>query len=44
MLILLLIKLGTSGEEIGVALKVHPSRVTQLIPLSKIKRIRFQRQ
>lgn len=41
LLVLLLLKLGATSEEIGLALGVHPSRVRQIIPGRKIKKIRF---
>ena len=39
LLILLLVKLGSTSEEIGAALGVHHSRVRQLVPTGRIKRI-----
>jgi len=39
LLILLLVKLGSTSEEIGAALGVHHSRVRQLVPTSKVKKI-----
>lgn len=41
LLVLLLLKLGATSEEIGLALGVDPSRVRQMIPGRKIKKIRF---
>lgn len=41
LLILLLIKVGSSSEELGAALKVHPSRVRQLVPSKKVTKINF---
>ena len=40
LLIVLLLKLGASSEEIGPALGVHPSRVRQMVPVSKIRKIK----
>jgi hypothetical protein len=39
LLILLLVKLGSTSEEIGSALGVHHSRVRQMVPTGKIKRL-----
>jgi len=39
LLILLLVKLGSTSEEIGSALGVHHSRVRQMVPTAKIKRL-----
>lgn len=39
LLILLLVKLGSSSEEIGSALGVHHSRVRQIVPTGKIKKL-----
>ena len=39
LLILLLVKLGATSEEIGSALGVHHSRVRQLVPTSRVKKI-----
>ena len=39
LLILLLLKLGSTSEEIALALGVDSSRVRQMIPARKIKRI-----
>jgi len=39
LLILLLVKLGSTSDEISAALGVHPSRVRQLVPTSKVKKI-----
>jgi len=39
LLILLLVKLGSTSDEIGAALGVHQSRVRQLVPTGKIKKI-----
>ena len=39
LLILLLLKLGSTSDEIGTALGVHHSRVRQLVPSGKVKRI-----
>ncbi|MGH8645731.1 MAG: hypothetical protein ACREX4_15235 [Gammaproteobacteria bacterium] len=37
LLILLLVKLGTTSEEIGLALKTDSSTVRKLLPMKKIK-------
>lgn len=39
LIMVLLIKIGASPEELGFALDVHPSRISQLLPVRKIKRI-----
>jgi hypothetical protein len=39
LLMLLLVRLGTSSEEIGLALGVSDRRVRQLVPISKIKKL-----
>jgi hypothetical protein len=39
LLILLLVKLGSTSDEIGAALGVHHSRVRQLVPTRRIKKI-----
>lgn len=39
LLLLLLVKIGSTSEEIGSALGIHQSRVRQLIPISKIKKL-----
>lgn len=41
LLILLLLKLGATSDEIGTALGVDPSAVRRLVPGRRIKRIRF---
>ena len=41
LLILLLLKLGSTSDEVGNALGVHHSRVRQLVPSSKVKQITF---
>lgn len=41
LLILLLLKIGSTSEEIGAALGVHHSRVRQLVPSGKVKKIVF---
>ena len=41
LLILLLVKLGSTSEEIGAALGVHHSRVRQLVRTGRIKKIDF---
>lgn len=40
LLILLLIKLGTHSEEIGLALKIDASGVRKMFPMRKIKTIK----
>ena len=44
LLILLLVKLGATSQEIAAAIKVHHSRVRQLVPTSKVKRIEFTKK
>lgn len=39
LLIVLLVKLGSTSDEIALALGVTPGRVRQLLPTSKIKKI-----
>lgn len=39
LLILLLVKLGSTSEEIGAALGVHHTRVRQIVPTGRIKKI-----
>ena len=41
LLILLLLKIGSTSEEIGTALGVHHSRVRQFVPSRKVKKIVF---
>ncbi len=41
LLILLLLKLGSTSEEIGTALGIHHSRVRQLVPSGRVKKIAF---
>ena len=41
LLMLLLVKLGSTSEEIGTALGLHHSRVRQLVPTGKIKKINY---
>lgn len=41
LLILLLLKLGATSDEIGTALRVDSSAVRKLVPGRKIKKIRF---
>ena len=38
LLILLLIKSGVSADVIGKTLGLHPSRISQMFPVKKIKR------
>ena len=42
LLILLLMKLGSTSEEIGAALNVHPSRVRQILPPAKVKKLNLE--
>lgn len=44
LLILLLVKLGATSQEIGAAINVHHSRVRQLVPTGKVKRIEFTKK
>ena len=37
LLVLLLVKLGTSSEEIGLALGIDPSAIRKWLPMKKIK-------
>ncbi len=39
LLIVLLLKLGSTSEEIALALNLHPSRVRKMLPTRKIKKI-----
>lgn len=39
LLIVLLLKLGSTSDEIAVALNVTPGRVRQMLPTSKVKKI-----
>lgn len=39
LLMVLLLKLGSTSDEIGIALQVDSSRVRQMIPTSKIEKI-----
>jgi len=41
LLVLLLLKLGATSEEIGLALGVDPSLVRRMVPARKIRKIRF---
>ncbi len=41
LLILLLVKLGGTSEEIGEALGLSPQRVRQLVATAKVKKIAF---
>jgi hypothetical protein len=38
LLMVLLLKLGSTSNELAYALKVHPSRIRQLLPVKKIKK------
>jgi len=40
LLIALLLKLGASSQEIGAALRLHHSRIRQIVPTRRIKRIK----
>jgi DNA-directed RNA polymerase specialized sigma subunit len=40
LLIALLVKLGSTSEEIGDVLDIDASRVRQLVPITKIKKIK----
>jgi len=40
LLIALLVKLGATSEEIGDVLDIDPSRVRQLVPITKIKKFK----
>ncbi len=37
LLMLLLIKLGATSEEIGLAVEMHPGAIRKLLPIKKIK-------
>jgi hypothetical protein len=39
LLVVLLLKLGATSEEIGLALNMHPGAIRKMIPAQKIKRI-----
>ncbi len=39
LLVVLLLKLGATSDEIGIALGVNSSRVRQMFPVSKIKKL-----
>lgn len=39
LLIVLLLKLGSTSEEIGLALNLHPGRVRKMLSTRKIKKI-----
>lgn len=41
LLILLLLKLGATSDEIGLALDMHAGAVRKLIPTTKIKKLDF---
>jgi len=41
LLILMLIKLGATPDELAIALEVHPSRISQLFPIRKISRLKL---
>ena len=38
LIMVLLLKIGASPNELGYALGVHPSRISQMLPVSKIKK------
>jgi hypothetical protein len=40
LLIALLVKLGSTSEEIGCVLDTDPSRVRQLVPITKIQKLK----
>jgi hypothetical protein len=44
LLMVLLIKLGSTSDEIGIALNVDSSRVRQMIPTSKIGKLVGERK
>lgn len=44
LLMMLLIKLGSTSEEIGIALNVDSSRVRQMMPTSKIGKLVSERK
>ncbi|MBI4258805.1 MAG: hypothetical protein HY619_07605 [Thaumarchaeota archaeon] len=39
LLVVLLLKLGATSEEIGLALHMHPGAVRKMIPTTKVKKI-----
>ncbi len=41
LMLLLLVKLGATSDEIGIALEMHPGNVRKMMPVKKIKRIEF---
>lgn len=41
LLVALLLKLGASSEEVGLALGVDSSLVRKMLPVRKLKRIKF---
>jgi hypothetical protein len=41
LLIILLLKLGATSEEIGIALNMHAGAVRKMIPMTKVKKIDF---
>ena len=41
LMLLLLVKLGATSDEIGVVLGMHPGNVRKMIPGKKVKRIEF---
>lgn len=43
LLLLLLVKLGATSEEIGAALDMHPGSVRKIISGRKIKKLEFVR-
>jgi DNA-binding CsgD family transcriptional regulator len=43
LLIVLLVKLGATSEEIGLALGIHPGAVRKSLPIGKIKPLTLQK-
>ena len=41
LLLLLLVKLGATSDEIGAALRMHPGSARKLMPGRKVKRLEF---
>ena len=42
LLVLLLLKLGATSEEIGMGLGVDSSAVRRMVPVKRVKRIQFK--
>ncbi len=38
LVMVLLLKIGATPDDLGYALNVHPSRISQLLPVRKIKK------